>query len=185
MAHKVNAIGPENLALIASKHQLKLIHISTDFVFDGKNHVPYKESDTTNPLSVYGKTKLEGEQIVLKNDPSAIIIRTAWLYSAYGNNFVKTMRKLGEEREKLNVIFDQVGTPTWASDLAAVVLKMINSDKFKTLKGVYHFSNEGVASWYDFAVEIMALSKIKCVVLPIETKEVPHILFLKLWHFLK
>ncbi|NLP58830.1 dTDP-4-dehydrorhamnose reductase [Lutibacter sp. B1] len=173
-AYNVNVTGAENLAKVAAEFKLKLIHISTDFVFDGHSYLPYIESDTPNPLSVYGKTKLEGEEKVMQVHPSSIILRTAWLYSTYGTNFVKTMRKLGNEREELKVIFDQVGTPTWAGDLTASILIILSSlEEGNEKRGMYHFSNEGVASWYDFAVEIMALSKIKCVVLPIETKEYP------------
>jgi len=174
LAYAVNVEGAKNLAIAASDCNAKLIHISTDFVFDGKYHLPYIESDLPNPLSIYGKTKLEGEQAVLETLPSSIVIRTAWLYSVFGNNFVKTMQCLGKEREKLSVIFDQVGTPTWAGDLAQTILIILKQlDEGNSKKGIYHFSNEGVASWYDFAVEIIGLSKIECRVLPIETKEYP------------
>jgi len=174
LAYAVNVEGAKNLAIAANDYNAKLIHISTDFVFDGKYHLPYIESDLPNPLSVYGITKLEGEQKVLEILPSSIIIRTAWLYSAYGNNFVKTMQRLGRERDKLSVIFDQVGTPTWAADLAQTILVILKQlEEGNSEKGIYHFSNEGVASWYDFAVEIMELSQIECNVSPIETKEYP------------
>lgn len=174
VAHAVNVTGAKNLAVVAEKKQIKYIHTSTDFVFDGRYHLPYKETDSPNPLSVYGSTKYLGEQEVLKENPSAIILRTAWLYSAHGGNFVKTMQRLGKEREQLGVIFDQVGTPTWAGDLATTILEILSQlEKGGTQKGLYHYSNEGLASWYDFAVEIMELSNIKCKVLPIETKEYP------------
>lgn len=174
LCEAVNVTGAENLAIAAAKHNIKYIHTSTDFVFDGNYHLPYKETDIPNPLSVYGITKLEGEQKVLKLVPEAIVIRTAWLYSAHGGNFVKTMRRLGNEREQLNVIFDQVGTPTWAGNLAETILEILTqSENGGTQKGLYHYSNEGLASWYDFAVEIMELSKLDCKVLPIETKEYP------------
>jgi len=174
IAYKVNAEGAKNLAKLAKKFRLKLVHVSTDFVFDGKHHLPYKETDMSNPLSVYGRTKLEGERLVLEEYPNSIILRTAWLYSSYGANFVKTMQRLGSEREELQVIFDQVGTPTWAGDLANTILKIISQLEYGNAnKGLYHYSNEEVASWYDFAVEIMNLSNVNCKVLPIETEEYP------------
>tara|TARA_B100000809_G_scaffold225176_1_gene235951 strand:- start:6577 stop:7434 length:858 start_codon:yes stop_codon:yes gene_type:complete len=174
VAHAVNVVGAKNLAVVAAKHKLKYIHTSTDFVFDGKYHLPYIETDLPNPLSVYGSTKFIGEQEVLKAHPSAIIIRTAWLYSAHGGNFVKTMQRLGKEKDQLGVIFDQVGTPTWAGDLATTILEILSQlEKGGKQVGLYHYSNEGLASWYDFAVEIMELSELKCKVLPIETKEYP------------
>ena len=168
VAHKINVQGPENLA----KTGCKIIHISTDYVFDGTNHQPYRPEDKTNPVSVYGKTKAEGENAVLKNAPTAAIIRTAWLYSPYGNNFVKTMRRLGAERDTLNVVADQIGTPTYAADLAKAIKQILPQLNEQT-KGIYHFTNEGVCSWYDFAVEIMRLSKLSCKVLPITSAEYP------------
>jgi dTDP-4-dehydrorhamnose reductase len=174
LCYAVNVTGVKNLALAAAAHNCKYIHTSTDFVFDGKHYLPYVESDTATPTSVYGKTKLEGEQEALKALPSAIVLRTAWLYSVYGGNFVKTMQRLGNEREQLGVIFDQVGTPTWAGDLAATILTVLKAlDKGGTQKGLYHYSNEGLASWYDFAVATMELSAITCKVLPIETLAYP------------
>ena len=166
--YKVNVLGAENLA----KTNCKLIHISTDYVFDGKNYEPYIEEDKTEPLSVYGKTKLESENVVLKNNKQAIVIRTAWLYSTYGNNFVKTMLRLGKEKESLNVVFDQVGTPTYAKDLAEIIKVIIPNINEETA-GIYHFSNEGVCSWYDFATEIMSLSNLNCKVKPILSIEYP------------
>lgn len=167
-AHKVNALAPLYLA----KYAKKLVHISTDYVFDGTNYKPYTEDDTTHPVSVYGTTKREGELNVLNNAKTAIIIRTAWLYSPHGGNFVKTMRKLGAERDKLTVIFDQIGTPTNAYDLAAAIITILPQIKDGE-KEIYHYTNEGVCSWYDFALEIMNLSKLNCSVLPIETKDYP------------
>ena len=167
-AFKVNALAPLYLA----KYAKNIIHISTDYVFDGKSHRPYKEEDLTTPLSIYGKTKREGELNVLENADTAIIIRTAWLYSPHGSNFVKTMRKLGFERESLNVVFDQVGTPTNAYDLATAIVNIIPQIKDKE-KEVFHFTNEGVCSWYDFALEIMEQSKLKCNLNPIESKDYP------------
>lgn len=168
LARKINADGVYNLARCGTK----LVHVSTDYVFDGKNCVPYNEDDKPNPQSVYGITKLEGEQKALACNKNVVVIRTAWLYSAHGNNFVKTMRRLGAEREVLGVVFDQVGTPTFAGDLAQAIvdiLPQMNEEK----AGIYHFSNEGVCSWYDFAVEIMAQSGLNCKVNPIESKEYP------------
>lgn len=167
-AHKVNALAPLYLA----KYAQKLIHISTDYVFDGTNYKPYTETDTPNPVSVYGKTKLEGELNVLNNSQTAIIIRTAWLYSPHGGNFVKTMRKLGSERDKLTVVFDQIGTPTNAYDLASAIATIIPQLTTGN-KEVYHYTNEGVCSWYDFALEIMKLSKLPCQVYPLESKDYP------------
>lgn len=173
-AEAVNATGPELLAKLTTEFQLKFIHISTDFVFDGCTYIPYQEDDSTNPVSVYGETKLQGEQLVLQNNPNAIVIRTSWLYSAHGNNFVKTMQRLGRERDGLGVIFDQVGTPTWAGDLAAACLTILNDpDSGKSKTGIFHFSNEGAISWYDFAVSIMKLSSIDCQIKPIGTNEYP------------
>lgn len=174
IAHAVNVLGAKNLAKLSNSYNLRLIHVSTDFVFDGKHYLPYKETDTPNPLSIYGSTKLEGEQEVLAECSNSIIIRTAWLYSSYGANFVKTMQRLGKDREVLNVIFDQVGSPTFAGDLAQTILEVLTQlETGSTNKGVYHYSNEGIASWYDFAVEIMSLSNLACKVYPIETYQYP------------
>lgn len=168
LAGDINARGPENLA----KTGIPLIHISTDYVFDGTNCRPYVETDAANPQSVYGHTKLAGEQAVLENASAAVIIRTAWLYSEFGNNFVKTMRRLGAEKAQLNVVFDQVGTPTYAADLAAAVVHILPRLR-PGMKEIFHFSNEGVCSWYDFAVEIMKLSGLDCRINPIESKDYP------------
>ncbi len=168
LATKINVDGPLNL----SKTGAKIIHISTDYVFDGKGRKPYTTTDFTNPMSVYGKTKLAGEVAVLENANYPIIIRTAWLYSPYGNNFVKTMRKLGAEKESINVVADQVGTPTYAGDLADTIVKIIPQMN-KSNSGIYHFTNMGICSWYDFAVEIMEKSGLKCNVNPIKTDEYP------------
>ncbi len=171
MAFKINASAVENIAVIANKNNAKVIHISTDYVFDGSAHIPYRESDPTAPLGVYGKTKLQGEQLLFQYCPDAIIIRTSWLYSSFGNNFVKTMIRLGAERESLNVIFDQIGTPTYAADLAHAIASIIQSEQWSS--GIYHFSNEGVCSWYDFAIEALSIANIKCNVFPIESHEYP------------
>lgn len=167
-AEKVNALAPLYLA----KYGKKLIHVSTDYVFDGTNYKPYTEDDETHPVSVYGKTKREGEINVLNNAQTAIIIRTAWLYSPHGGNFVKTMRKLGAERSDLNVVFDQVGTPTNAYDLATAIVAILPQIKDGE-KEIYHFTDEGVCSWYDFALEIMQQSKLSCNVHPLESKDYP------------
>lgn len=171
-AYKVNALAPKNLAVLSSEKNIRLIHISTDFVFDGRKSLPYKEDDTENPLSVYGKTKLDGEKEIFSNTNSAVIIRTSWLYSTYGNNFVKTMIRLGKERKELGVIFDQTGTPTYARDLAGVILNIIDNGDFSKNQ-LYHYSNEGVASWYDFAKSVMDMAGLGAVVKPIETSQYP------------
>ncbi len=168
LATRVNVIGPENLA----KTGCKLAHISTDYVFDGTSHTPYKTTDTPNPTSVYGKTKLAGERAILQNNSNAIIIRTAWLYSTHGNNFVKTMLRLGAERETINVVCDQIGTPTYAGDLADAIVKILPQINHETA-GIYHYTNMGVCSWYDFATAIMELGGRKCTVNAIPTSEYP------------
>ena len=176
LCEKINATAVKNLGLAAAEAGAGIIHVSTDYVFDGTSCRPYTEDMPTKPCSVYGKTKLKGEKNLLKACPNAIIIRTAWLYSPFGNNFVKTMIKLGSERESLNVIFDQVGTPTYALDLAEAILKAMDQtiDTDHEKGGVYHFSNEGVCSWYDFTIKIHEIAGINtCKVNPIETKDYP------------
>jgi dTDP-4-dehydrorhamnose reductase len=176
LANQINHLAVKQLAEIAKQQNITLIHISTDYVFDGKNHKPYVESDTVNSQSVYGETKLKGEQAFLEVNPTGCIIRTSWVYSEYGNNFVKTMQRLGKERDALGVIFDQIGSPTYAGDLAKAILTMVESHRVKQLEKenkVFHFSNEGVCSWYDFAKSIFEISKIQCDVSPIETKDYP------------
>jgi len=175
-ASKVNAEGVLNLVNALGKVNGKLIHISTDYVFDGNHSQPYKESDPVSPVGVYGETKRAGELTVINSDIDAIIIRTSWLYSSYGNNFVKTMFRLGNEKENLGVIFDQVGTPTYAGDLAKTCLEILcsqSSDGISKNGNIYHYSNEGVASWYDFARAIMEFGSLDCKVRPIETKDYP------------
>lgn len=172
-AYAINEHGAGSLAKACAKHGVKLIHVSTDFVFDGQLSRPYKEDDPISPLGVYGASKAAGEQAVLEADPTAVVIRTSWLYSSFGANFVKTMRKLGEDRDSLNVIYDQVGTPTYARDLAQVILQIITEGSVDDANGIFHFSNEGVASWYDFAVAIMSMSNLTCHVSPINTFEYP------------
>lgn len=170
-AEKANTDGPRFLALFAKKYNTHLIHVSTDYVFDGKSHIPYKEEDTTNPISVYGRTKLEGEHAIKSSGCNATVIRTSWLYSSFGNNFVKTILRLSSEREQLGIVFDQVGTPTYALDLAYAILAVCG--KRKEGFTLYHFANEGVCSWYDFAKEIAFLAKNPCKILPIETSDYP------------
>jgi len=172
----INCEAVRNIGEVAASNGIKVIHISTDYVFDGITHIPYTENVKINPKTVYGKSKALGEADLKRVCLDAVIIRTSWLYSTFGNNFVKTMLKLGQERDELKVVFDQIGTPTNAADLAAAILQIIdktieNENAFKT--GVYHFSNEGVCSWYDFTIAIHRLAGINCNVLPIESKEYP------------
>ena len=172
-ANNINHLAIQNIAQISKDNNIKLIHISTDYVFDGKNFKPYCEDDKTNPNSVYGQTKLDGEKAILEyNLKNSIIIRTSWVYSSFGNNFVKTMLKLGKEKDSLGVIFDQVGTPTYAKDLAKTILDIIPNIKNEKIE-IYNYSNEGVLSWYDFAKEIMKMAKIDCTINPIETFQYP------------
>ncbi len=172
-ARKINVEAVQNLALAANKNGAILVHISTDYVFDGKNYKPYVESDYTNPQSVYAQTKLDAESMVEEFANRGIVLRTSWLYSSHGHNFVKTMLKYGRERDSLNVVFDQIGTPTYAGDLAETILKIL--PQLADFEGydVYHFSNEGVCSWYDFALAIMEESGIKCKINPILSKDYP------------
>ena len=171
LAELVNGEAVGHLAALCKKYNTKLIHISTDYVFDGKQEVPYVETDPTGPVSVYGRTKLHGEQLCLKENPDAIIIRTAWVYSEFGNNFVKTMMRLMQDRMELNVVNDQIGAPTYAADLAKAILEIINSEKW--VQGVYHYSNAGKISWYDFAEKIRELIHSACKVNPISTSQYP------------
>ena len=164
----INNVGPFYLANTGCK----LVHISTDYVFDGVNYKPYMPQDKPNPLSVYGQSKLAGEDSVLSCCESAVVIRTSWLYSEYGNNFLKTMLRLGKERSDLNVVYDQIGTPTYAIDLARAILQIAPQINEKN-RGIYHFSNEGVCSWYDFATEIMQAANLNCSVHPILSSEYP------------
>lgn len=172
MAMRINAKAPQYLAEAAKKFDALLVQISTDYVFSGQGFLPYKEDEPCAPKSAYGLTKLKGEEAVINSGCKAVIIRTSWLYSAFGHNFIKTMRKYGAERGFLKVVFDQIGTPTWAGDLAKAILDIIPQTKPERC-GIYHYSNEGVCSWYDFAVEILDKSGISCNVEPIETKDYP------------
>ncbi|MGE4586641.1 MAG: dTDP-4-dehydrorhamnose reductase [Mangrovibacterium sp.] len=176
LAGLLNMKIPGWLGKITKSKGCRMIHVSTDYVFDGTACLPYKESDMVNPESVYGKTKLNGEISLLRENPEAIIIRTAWLYSAYGTNFVKTMIRLGQERDELKVVYDQVGTPTYAGDLAEAILNIVSGaakDIGNWKPGIYHYSNEGVCSWYDFARAVHEFSEINCRVHPVTTDEYP------------
>lgn len=171
LCHLLNAKAPEYLAAAVAKRGGYLVQVSTDYVFDGTNHTPYTEDEATCPNSVYGSTKLEGEKLAMAACANTMIIRTAWLYSTFGNNFVKTMIRLGKEKPELGVIFDQIGTPTYAGDLAAAIMAAINHG---IVPGIYHFSNEGVISWYDFTKAIHRIAGItSCHVKPLHTTEYP------------
>lgn len=171
LCDKLNHLAPANLATVAARHGIGLIHVSTDYVFNGKHHTPYREDDTPCPNSVYGSTKLAGEEAIMRLCPTAVIIRTAWLYSTFGNNFVKTMLRLGSERSEMGVVFDQIGTPTYARDLARAILHILHEG---IVSGIYHYSNEGVCSWYDFAKAIFDLGGIStCTLKPLHTEEYP------------
>jgi len=171
LARKINKTGAENLAEACKAYQTVFVHISTDFVFKGDTPNPLVEDDITEPISVYGLTKLEGEQDIIRIMEEYFILRTSWLYSEFGNNFVKTMLKLGAERDMLKIIADQAGTPTYGIDLAACILEIITSGS--KAYGIYHYSNEGVTSWYDFAKGIFDLSGTDVKLLPIRTAEYP------------
>jgi dTDP-4-dehydrorhamnose reductase len=177
LANQINHLAVKQLASIAIKQQARLIHISTDYVFDGESNKPYLETDTPNPINAYGRTKLAGEKALQALMPiNAIIIRTSWLYSEYGNNFVKTMLRLGRERDELSVVNDQMGSPTYAADLADAILEIIRHNKFRDVAQttqIYNYSNEGEISWHEFAKEIFKLAEIDCKVSPISTQQYP------------
>lgn len=182
-AHLINVVGAKNLAEVCKDNNTILLHVSTDFVFDGSKKSPYTEEDIPNPTGVYGQTKLDGEKAIQDTFDSYYIIRTSWVYSQFGNNFMKTMLRLGAERESLSVVNDQIGTPTHAVDLAKVLIKMIchtersrsahNSQSINHLFGIYNFSNEGQCSWYDFAKKIFEVNKISIDLQPIPTTSYP------------
>jgi len=173
-AMRVNADATGLLASVCKSVGARFIHVSTDYVFDGKSTMPYKETDTTDPVNYYGLTKLRGEQLATAGNDETIIVRTSWVYSEYGNNFVKTMIRLMKEKESLNVVNDQFGSPTYAADLARVLLDIISGQsKGKWIPGIYHYSNEGEISWYDFAMAIKALTGSNCRVNPIPTMAYP------------
>ena len=169
LCNAINIEGVCNLADICDEFDTRLIHISTDFVFDGERHIPYKEDSYPNPLNVYGNSKVEGEQALLDSLDDAVIIRTSWLYSSFGQNFVKTMLKLGKSKTELSIVEDQIGSPTYAKDLAQVIMTMIQHERW--FPGIYHFSNDGVASWYDFAHAVFELSNIKINLTPIKSSQ--------------
>lgn len=174
LCHRLNCYAVHVLGEAAREANAKIIHVSTDYVFSGTNCRPYKETDDTRPVSAYGRTKLAGEEALMKICPDAVIIRTAWLYSEFGNNFVKTVLRLGKERDQLGFVFDQAGTPTYAGDLAEAILTVVTADeKGNFVPGIYHYSNEGICSWYDFTVKILQIAGIECNVRPIETKDYP------------
>lgn len=174
LCYKINRDAVANLGIAASNNGAKVIHVSTDYVFDGTASTPYDETTATNPQSVYGQSKQEGEKILLETCPQSIIIRTAWLYSIFGNNFVKTMMKYGKERDELNVVADQTGTPTNAADLARTIIKTLDfSEAHRFEAGIYHYSNEGITSWYDFTIAIHKYAGISCKVNPITTDQYP------------
>jgi dTDP-4-dehydrorhamnose reductase len=175
-ADQINAKALEYIAQEIAESKTTLIHISTDYVFNGNGCKPYIETDRTDPQSAYGKSKLGGEEKSMKYHEGTFVIRTSWVYSSFGNNFVKTMLKLGAEKDKINVVYDQVGAPTYAKDLAKAILTMIykiETDNLFYQPGIYHYSNEGVTSWYDFALEIMQMSGLKCKVSPILSIDYP------------
>ncbi len=168
---KINTDAVKNIAIAADSNDAKVIHISTDYVFDGTNHRPYRESDKVNPISQYGTTKRKGETALLALAPEALIIRTAWLYSTFGNNFVKTMLRLADSQPEIKVVSDQVGTPTYARDLAAAIAKILHSHQW--VPGIFHFTDEGAASWYDFAKAIFRIAGKNVKVTPIPTEDFP------------
>ncbi|MCR9285769.1 dTDP-4-dehydrorhamnose reductase [bacterium] len=175
IARKVNVDGVKNIAEGCALRSIPLIHLSTDYVYHNAQNTPFKEGDETNPQGIYAQTKLEGDEVALQTNAKTLILRTSWVYSSFGNNFVKTMIRLGRERDQLGVVFDQIGTPTYARDIANAILKLINQmlSGRQIQWGVYHFSNEGVTSWYDFAKAIFDIKGIDCEVKPIETKDYP------------
>lgn len=173
IADLINHIGVKNLAESCKERDGFLIHISTDYVFDGTKNTPYTETDETNPLGVYGETKLKGEKAIINSGCEYVIVRTSWLYSSFGNNFLRTMQRLTAEKESLKVVFDQVGTPTYAGDLANVVYLIIQKGNSDIKNQIYHFSNEGVCSWYDFAVAINEASGNRCNIQPCHSDEFP------------
>jgi len=173
LAFKINSLAVRNLSNACNRFESLLLHISSDYIFNGKNYKPYIETDVPDPVSVYAKSKYAGEKQMLSNCRNGIILRTSWLYSSFGNNFVKTILKYGQERKTLNIVFDQIGCPTYARDLAKTILEIV--PKLQDHKGVeiFHYSDEGVASWYDFAKTIIEFSGSNCKVNPIETKDYP------------
>jgi dTDP-4-dehydrorhamnose reductase len=173
LARKANALAPQILANACMKNNALLVQISTDYVFDGQSEEPYREDVPINPCSVYGKTKAEGEHLIKASGCKYIIIRTAWLYSATGKNFVKTMLALAEKQKSINVVNDQKGTPTWAFDLAVAIMNLVDNIGTNEIHEIYHFTNEGIATWYDFAKAIMEISGLETEIVPICSKDFP------------
>ena len=171
IAFRINGEAPGVIAALLSKNKTKLIYISTDYVFDGTSATPLTEHASTNPVNIYGASKLEGERLVFQNNPLSQVIRTSWVYSSHGNNFVKTMIRLMEERESINVVRDQTGSPTYAADLANAIMQILESNHFNP--GIYHYSNEGETTWFEFALEIKKLTGSACKVVPIPSSEFP------------
>ncbi len=173
LAYLINADAINNIAKLSFENNIKLIHISTDYVYDGISCNPYKETDLTNPISIYGKTKLKGEREMILSCCNGIIIRTSWLYSKFGNNFMKTILNHANKKSTLNVVFDQIGTPTYAADLAKSIVDIIPSLKDIKDVEIFNYSNEGVCSWYDFATEIVQIANLNCKIIPILSEEYP------------
>jgi len=176
-AFAVNVTGAKYLAMACAVRKAVFLHLSTDYVYHNSQNTPFKEEDPVNPQGVYARTKLDGERAAQQINPLTVVVRTSWVYSSFGNNFVKTMLRLGAERDALSVVYDQIGTPTYARDLAIGLLQMINviqgAESKKALCGIYHFSNEGVTSWYDFAHAIFEEAKLSCQLTAIESKDYP------------
>jgi dTDP-4-dehydrorhamnose reductase len=172
-AMNVNFIGVQNLNTVAEKFKIKLIHISTDYVFSGEKSKPYKTEDAVSPIGVYGKSKRKGEEVILNSNTDAIAIRTSWLYSSFGNNFVKTMLRLGETKTALNVVNDQFGSPTYARDLARFCIQLLDVESLNSKQRIYHYANTGAISWCEFAKEIMSLAKLNCEIHPVSTDQYP------------
>ena len=178
LARKINVLGAKHLAEACAARGIPLVHLSTDYVYHNHQNTPFREGDPVSPKSVYARTKLAGDRAAMKANPLSMVVRTSWVYSPFGNNFVKTMLRLGAERPSLNVVFDQIGTPTYAPDLATAILQVIQKVERKevsreNLGGIWHYSNEGVTSWYDFAKAVFEIKKMVCRVNPIETKDFP------------
>ena len=169
----INATAVGNLAAICKTHHTQFIHISTDYVFDGTATKPYKEDNAVSPVNSYGATKLKGEELALQNNPSSIIIRTSWVYSSFGNNFVKTMLRLMKDKEQISVVSDQVGCPTYAADLAGAIMKIITTKNAAEQAGIYNYSNAGIINWHQFAMAIKEISGSKCLVNPIPSIQYP------------
>ena len=170
-AYRINALAVAGLAKICNDHQTGFIHISTDYVFNGKHSTPYKEDDAIAPINIYGASKLKGEELAFNNNPSTLIIRTSWVYSSFGNNFVKTMVRLLKDKESINVVNDQYGCPTYAADLAAVIMTIIDHSKIAWINGILNYCNEGITNWYEFALAIKEIIKSNCLINPIASSE--------------